>query len=81
MTDQRLTNQQRYLTGVHLTLKPWFRVRPDWDHDHCAFCWAKFTDLELPNALREGYVTDDDQHWICAQCFEDFHVAFQWRID
>jgi len=77
-SDWRLTNQEKYLKGHRLTLKPWTRTRPDWDHDHCEFCWAKFTDTNSPNALHEGYATEDNDHWVCKPCFEDFKTSFGW---
>ncbi|MDO5326210.1 MAG: hypothetical protein Q4G00_05730 [Clostridia bacterium] len=70
MTDQndaRLTNQMNYLYGKTLVYRPWSSPDPKWDHDHCAFCWEKFS--AGPDTLHEGYVTDDplprNQHWVC----------------
>lgn len=34
------------------------------DHEHCAMCGAKFS--ERPGDLREGYVTLNGGHWVCA---------------
>ena len=48
MTDPRITNQKTYLLGVALAKKAWVRPAPDWDHDHCAFCWAKFAEPPVP---------------------------------
>ncbi len=80
--DWRLQGQERYLSGVDLT---WRRYRqsprnPDWDHDHCAFCWATFTVEDRPDVLHEGYCTVDEYHWICAACFDDFRERFGWRV-
>lgn len=55
--DWRLTNQAEYLRGVTLVRKNWGRPKPDWGHDHCAFCWAKFADADGPEFLHEGYTT------------------------
>jgi hypothetical protein len=52
--------------------------RSDWDHDHCAFCWANFSDRE--GDLHRGYSTEDAYHWICAPCFVDFRDEFGWRV-
>ena len=41
----------------------WTRYRAptaDWDHDHCALCWATFTDREGVEGLREGYLFRPD---------------------
>src|SRR5579859_5256027 len=45
-SDWRLTNQAKYLTGVTLRLSR-FHValdKPEWDHEHCEFCWAKIVE-------------------------------------
>jgi len=78
--DWRLTSQAEYLTGVTLVRKKWVRPKPDWDHDHCSFCWAKFADFEGPEFLREGYTTTDDYYWICPECFADFRELFKWHV-
>jgi len=79
--DWRLTGQERYLHGAVLHRRHWVAPRPDWDHDHCEFCWAKFGGEELPDALRVGYTTEDCYRWICERCFEDFRARFNWRLD
>jgi len=80
--DWRLRGQEHYLTGAALVHRPYRRyaVNPMWDHDHCAFCWAKFTLQEHPDVLHQGYATPDDYFWICERCFEDFRHQFGWRI-
>lgn len=54
------------------------RYAKDWDHDHCEFCMAKFS--ENPENLHEGYTTTDSYHWICEECYQDFKVVFQWTL-
>jgi hypothetical protein len=80
--DWRLGGQERFLRGVTLVRRPYRRnlTNPDWDHDHCAFCWAKFMVDDQPGTLHEGYSTEDEYHWICLNCFEDFKVSFEWRV-
>jgi hypothetical protein len=67
-TDWRLTGQESYLQAAELA---WTRYRArseTWEHEHCAFCWAKFMDpdfseahrrhiAEHPDVLTEGYTT------------------------
>ena len=77
-SDGRLANQEQYLKGKRLTLKKWTQLRPGWDHDHCEFCSAKFMAVDAPDILREGYATDDEYHWVCKRCFDDFKHAFGW---
>jgi hypothetical protein len=58
--DWRITNQEKHLRGAVLTFRRYRQPRPDWDHEHCAFCFAKFMesappgDLRLPLAFRVG---------------------------
>jgi hypothetical protein len=78
--DWRLTNQENYLKGITLQWKKYKIYKEDWDHDHCEFCWGKFTEEKVKNTLNEGYATDDNNHWICKQCFDDFKKMFNWEI-
>ena len=78
-TDWRLTNQERYLKGLALSLEP-YAPSPGNDHDHCEFCWAKFMMPEWPDTLHSGYTTADHRRWICSTCFEDFRDMFQWTV-
>ena len=82
-SDWRLQGQEQYLTGVQLRRRP-YRQNPtndQWDHDHCEFCWAKFSLDPNVDGLREGYATPDDYRWICATCFNDFKDSFSWVVE
>jgi hypothetical protein len=78
--DWRLQGQEKYLSGVALHWKKWKKPREDWDHDHCAFCKAKFMEEKGPDILNEGYTTTDDYHWVCKTCFDDFKDMFHWVV-
>jgi hypothetical protein len=80
--DWRLTGQEKYLQGVELCYRKYRRypANPDWDHDHCEFCWAKFMVEDYPDVLHEGYCTLDEYRWICPNCFDDFREKFQWQV-
>lgn len=78
--DWRLTGQEKYLKGVTLYRKRYVAPRPDWDHDHCEFCWAKFMVEDYPDVFHEGYSTLDEYRWICKGCFDDFKEMFEWRV-
>lgn len=78
MSDWRLQGQDNFLKGVFLGRKPYRKYREGWDHDHCEFCGAKFS--ERPEDLNVGYATADNYHWVCEQCFKDFNQMFQWNI-
>ena len=77
-SDWRLQGQERYLKGVKLTFKNYQQYSPNWDHDHCSFCWATFSEYE--GDLHEGYCTLDHYHWVCSECFEDFKDMFCWQV-
>lgn len=51
---------------------------PNWDHDHCVFCFDKFS--ERPDDLSEGYHTADRKYWICPECFDDFREMFHFTV-
>jgi hypothetical protein len=80
--DWRLMGQERYLQRAVLTHRKYRRypLDPNWDHDHCEFCFAKFMLEDYPNVLHEGYCTEDEYWWICAPCFRDFRERFQWQL-
>jgi hypothetical protein len=78
MSDWRLLGQEEYLFGVSLSKKVYKKPRDDWDHDHCEFCFAKFSERE--NDLHEGYTTEDEYRWICERCYRDFKDQFQWHV-
>jgi len=82
-TDWRLQGQEKYLKGVELRWQVYRRYpeKPDWDHDHCEFCWAKFIVEDYPDVLHEGCSTLDEYRWVCKGCFEDFKESFQWRVN
>ncbi len=69
--DWRLQNQEKYLFSVTLYFKKYAEKKTETDHDHCEFCWQKFSNSIL-GSLVQGYTTADDYHWICEKCYEDF---------
>ena len=82
--DWRLMGQDRYLQGRRLRWRVWWPQREGWDHDHCAFCFAEFSNqpaVEGHPTQSSGYVTEDDYHWVCRSCFEDFKGRFGWSED
>jgi hypothetical protein len=81
-SDWRLHGQERFLQGVTLVRRD-YRVHAQdtkWDHDHCAFCWAKFMVEQRADTASAGYATIDDATWICDTCYRDFKVRFGWSL-
>jgi hypothetical protein len=78
--DWRLQGQEKYLIGITLYFRPWATLDPSWDHDHCEFCWVRFTNLPVEDHLHEGYATANLYRWICPSCFDDFKEMFGWTL-
>ena len=79
MTDWRLQGQEKYLKGVVIERKKYQRYRAGWEHDHCAFFGAKFSE-DIPDTLHIVYSTTDNYHWICDDCYKDFKSLFEWKM-
>jgi hypothetical protein len=77
--DWRFMGQDEYLMGAKLIHQKYCIPKQDWDHDHCEFCSAKFSELE--GDLHEGYCTVDKNYWICEKCFNDFCKMFEWASE
>ncbi len=64
-----------------LTYRAW---SPEWDHDHCSACMAKFAEFDGPDLQREGYATCSDfakgaeYEWVCVTCFDELKDAMGW---
>jgi hypothetical protein len=76
-SDWRLMGQDKYLMNAQMVFSK-YESSSCWDHDHCAFCFAKFSDSD--KSLHYGYYTSDRNHWICENCFSDFKDMFRWQV-
>ena len=76
--DWRLLNQQEYLHKAKLKKSKYVKPSEKWDHDHCAFCFDKFSSQS--EDLQQGYCTLDSKHWICEECFNDFKEMFEFEV-
>lgn len=74
--DWRRQGQESFLKNVTLVYKHYEKYRDGWDHDHCEFCGATFSAYE--GDLHEGYATNENYHWICSKCYNDFWEEFGW---
>ena len=78
MDDWRLNGQERYLFRKRLVKKA-FKALGYHDHEHCDFCWDKIS--EYDGDLNFGYCnTEDEHHWICETCYNDFKDMFEWTV-
>ena len=69
-----------HLRGVKLFWRPYKTKSAKWYHDHCEFCWQKFTE-DSADTEHEGYTTQDGYYWVCRECFELFKDEFKWETD
>ena len=82
--DWRLQGQERYLSNAMLFWRLWHQSRPNWDHDHCSACYAKFAEFDGPEIQHEGYASCDDYRlgagyeWVCRKCFDDLKDDLGW---
>ena len=77
MDDWRLNGQEQFLLGVKLIKKRFISCGYH-DHEHCDFCWDKIS--EEKEDLNFGYCMEDEHHWVCETCFNDFKDRFKWTI-
>jgi hypothetical protein len=79
----RLDNA-RHLARATRHWRPYNRWSETRDHDHCAACWAKFTETACPDTFQHEYATGDDHpngaryDWVCRTCFDDLKSALKW---
>ena len=89
--DWRLSGNEGLFRGAVFTRQAYRRWSPEWDHDHCPFCWASFSEADsagdIEGALYEGYSTagppadpQDDYYWVCPSCFDDFREHLEWSV-
>jgi hypothetical protein len=82
--DWRLDNA-RHLCGLTLLRRPYKKWSDDWDHDHCAACFAKLAEFDGEDVLHEGYATPpgykgdrEGYDWVCVTCFHDLKTSLNW---
>jgi hypothetical protein len=56
LDDWRLTNEEDWMHGAKLQRGRFTRPTPDWDHEHCRLCFAKFMEEPGEDVLHEGFV-------------------------
>jgi hypothetical protein len=75
---EKALDMVEYLRGVAFRRKAYRQYREGWDHDHCAFCGAKFMEAkaDVPDTLHEVYAATEawihgaDYDWLCDECFQ-----------
>ena len=75
-----LLRMNQRLVGRTLRWKQWWPYREGWDHDHCELCWHDICDQDEEDSDRFGWVTEDDYHWVCETCCQEFKDRFEWDL-
>lgn len=80
--DWRIIGNEEFFKDVTLIHQKYrrYKLNPEWDHDHCSFCRAKFMVEDYPDVLHQGYATENDYYWVCENCFIDFKEMFNWTV-
>ena len=94
MDDQRIdrgnSRYDDYKVHVDSTLRSknlqWSRYTQratDWDHDHCEFCWRRFSEPSAGyiDSVEFGYTTPDRFNWICQECVNKYKERFGWIVE
>ena len=55
--EQHKLKSLEHLRASTFTFSVYAPPSPEWDHDHCEGCWAKFALFEAPEILHSGYFT------------------------
>lgn len=78
-TDWRWTRGAAKLRGQVLHRRDYHAPYPGWDHDHCFFCWAKFSE-SIEGALSVGWTTGDEYYWFYDSCCDDFKDFLEFAL-
>ena len=79
--DWRLNGHQaNYLHGELLRFGAYKPHKQGCEHDHCEFCFRRFSSVGKVNFAAEGFFTED-KRWICEACYDDFKVLFDWSLE
>ena len=77
--DWRIAGQEGYLLNKQLQYRRFSRSLVRDDFDKCEFCYAPF-DVDPDNPLM-AYFEPSGQYWICEECYKDFLVHFNWKVE
>jgi hypothetical protein len=72
-------DQESCLHGKRFQHARWVQDRPNWDHDHCEYCWATLS--AAPADLNFGYTDARTYYWICEACWADFGPEIEEAAD
>lgn len=78
MNDWRYAGQDKGHLNAVWSWGNWRSDNPNNDHDHCEYCWAKFS-ARGGDDLIQGWHDEGCQRWICDNCFQVFATHFQYK--
>lgn len=78
--DWRIEAGGDEVRGRAFAFRSYTPPRPDWDHDHCELCGAKFMQGGAHGSLAEGFATPCDGSpgsfsWACESCWNDLNAT------
>lgn len=60
---------------IVLSKHPFEDYKDGWEHEHCEFCSDR-----IDKNTSSAYSTNDNYHWICETCYNDFKEMFEWIV-
>lgn len=80
--------------GTRFRWREYVAPKPEWNHDHCLFCWAKFVprseegkewlSRDTHTIYFAGYATVEPSgsgfEWVCPSCFDDFAAELDFSV-
>ena len=75
----RLDSLRASLSRMTLHWSPYPYLDGIGAQNYCAICEKKFHQIHA-GTLKDGYTTEDNEHWICAGCFAGYREEFQWKV-
>ena len=74
--DLREQGQEKYLSGLVFEKKRYQKYSETWEHDHCEFCNAKFSEDPSLECFHEGFSAKENYYWGCENCFDFFKEKY-----
>jgi hypothetical protein len=83
MDDAWIIAREKLIRSKNLHWSRYTQPSPDWDHDHCEFCFRRFAEPSAGynDSVETGYTTPDRFNWICRGCVEKYKDRFNWVVE
>jgi hypothetical protein len=80
--DEWLANAVANLRSKNFRWSRYTQPSPEWDHDHCEFCFQRFAEprANYNDSVEFGFTTPDRFNWVCRECVDKYKDQFGWII-